>query len=42
MNTHERFARMYAHQEADRVPMMDSPWDTTIERWRREGLYCLL
>ena len=38
MNTHERFARMYAHQEADRVPMMDSPWDTTIERWRREGM----
>lgn len=38
MNTHERFARMYAHKEADRVPMMDSPWDTTIERWRREGM----
>ena len=27
MNTHERFSRMYAHQEADRVPMMDGPWD---------------
>ena len=34
----ERFKRMYEHREADRVPMMDSPWGSTIERWRREGL----
>jgi uroporphyrinogen decarboxylase len=29
---------MYAHKEADRVPIMDSPWGSTIERWRREGM----
>ncbi len=34
----ERFKRMYEHREADRVPMMDSPWGSTIERWQREGL----
>jgi uroporphyrinogen decarboxylase len=38
MTSHERFARMYAHQEADRVPIIDSPWGATIERWHREGL----
>jgi uroporphyrinogen decarboxylase len=30
--------RMYAHQEADRVPITDSPWGATIERWHREGM----
>jgi uroporphyrinogen decarboxylase len=29
---------MYAHQEADRVPIIDSPWGATIERWHREGM----
>ncbi len=38
MTTHERFSRMYAHQEADRIPVIDSPWGATIERWQREGL----
>jgi uroporphyrinogen decarboxylase len=38
MATHERFARMYNHQEADRIPIIDSPWRTTIERWHREGM----
>lgn len=38
MTTRERFKRMYQHKEADRVPMFGSPWDTTIARWRREGL----
>ena len=38
MTSRERFARMYAHQEADRVPIIDSPWAATIERWRREGM----
>jgi len=38
MKTHERFARMFAHEEADRVPIIDSPWEATIERWRREGM----
>ena len=38
MTTSERVGRMYEHREADRVPMLGSPWDTTIERWRREGM----
>ena len=38
LTTNERMIRVYAHQEADRVPFFDFPWDTTIERWRAEGL----
>jgi uroporphyrinogen decarboxylase len=38
MTSHERFSRMYAHQEADRIPIIDSPWDATIQRWQREGM----
>lgn len=38
MSTHERMKRMFAHQEADRIPVIDSPWNTTIERWQREGM----
>ncbi len=38
MTSRERFARMYAHQEADRVPIIDSPWGATIERWQSEGM----
>ena len=38
MTTHERMARMYAHQEADRIPVIDDPWGATIERWQREGM----
>ena len=38
MTSHERFARMYAHQEADRVPVIDAPWEATIERWQAEGM----
>jgi uroporphyrinogen decarboxylase len=38
LTSKERFARMYAHREADRVPVIDSPWSATIERWRREGM----
>ena len=38
LTTWERVNRMYQHQEADRVPMMDYPWDTTLQRWYREGL----
>ena len=34
----ERFKRMFGHREADRVPIIDSPWGATIERWRREGM----
>ncbi|HEY3281025.1 MAG TPA: uroporphyrinogen decarboxylase family protein [Armatimonadota bacterium] len=38
MTSKERFARMFAHQEADRVPIIDGPWGATVERWRREGM----
>ena len=38
MDTHERFARIYAHQEADRIPIIDDPWSGTLRRWRREGM----
>ena len=38
MTSHERFKRMYEHREADRVPIMDSPWESTIERWEAEGM----
>jgi len=38
MTSHERFARMFEHREADRVPIIDSPWGATIERWQREGM----
>jgi hypothetical protein len=29
---------MYEHREADRVPVIDYPWSSTLERWRYEGL----
>ena len=38
MTMHERMTRIYAHQEADRAPVIDSPWASTLARWRREGL----
>ncbi len=38
MTSRERFARMFEHREADRVPIIDSPWGATIERWQREGM----
>ncbi|MDD2708870.1 MAG: hypothetical protein PHV34_12870 [Verrucomicrobiae bacterium] len=38
MTTHERMQRMYEHRDADCAPVTDSPWGSTVERWRREGL----
>ena len=38
MTSRERFQRMYDLREADRVPIIDSPWRATIERWQREGM----
>ncbi len=29
---------MYQHKEADRIPIIDSPWSSTIDRWHREGM----
>jgi uroporphyrinogen decarboxylase len=38
LTTRERMRRMFAHQDADRVPVVDAPWASTIERWKHEGL----
>ena len=38
MTSHERFTRVFSHQEPDRIPIIDSPWTATVERWRREGM----
>ena len=29
---------MYDHQAADRVPVTDAPWASTVARWHREGM----
>jgi uroporphyrinogen decarboxylase len=38
LTSRERFARMYQHKEADRVPITDIPWAATVARWRKEGM----
>jgi uroporphyrinogen decarboxylase len=38
MTSHERIRRMFNHQEADRIPITDGPWDSTLDRWQREGM----
>ncbi|MGI6375167.1 MAG: uroporphyrinogen decarboxylase family protein [Anaerolineae bacterium] len=38
MTMHERMSRIYAHREPDRAPIVESPWASTVDRWRREGL----
>ena len=38
MTSKERFSRMFEHREADRVPIIDGPWEGTLLRWRREGM----
>lgn len=38
MTTYERVKRMFEHKEADRIPILDSPWEGTVNRWRREGM----
>jgi uroporphyrinogen decarboxylase len=38
MTTYERVRRMYEHRDADRIPVTDDPWSSTVERWHREGM----
>ena len=38
MTTQERIARMYERRDADRVPITDSPWPSTLSRWYKEGM----
>jgi len=38
MTCKERIALTLDHKEADRIPMSDTIWETTVSRWRQEGL----
>jgi uroporphyrinogen decarboxylase len=38
MNSRERVGLVLSGRIPDRIPLYDSYWETTIERWRREGL----
>lgn len=38
MTSKERFTRMFEHREADRIPIIDEPWKTTLARWTAEGM----
>jgi uroporphyrinogen decarboxylase len=38
LTSRERIQRMFEHRDADRAPVVDSPWDSTIARWHREGM----
>ena len=38
MTSQERVLLALEHQEADRIPVHDSPWGTTEQRWHEEGL----
>ncbi len=38
LTSRQRVKMALDHKEADRVPVFDAPWGSTIERWRQEGL----
>ena len=38
MTTKERMKRITNHKEADRVPIIDTPWAGTVRRWENEGM----
>jgi len=38
MNSRERIKLALERREPDRVPIHDSPWTATVDRWRAEGL----
>ncbi len=38
MTSQERIQRMFQHREADRIPIVDVPWEGTLRRWVREGM----
>ncbi len=37
MTSAERMRCTFDHREPDRLPIHDSPWNSTWQRWRREG-----
>jgi len=38
MTSRERILKVLRHEEPDRVPIHDSPWAATVQRWHEEGL----
>jgi len=38
MTSRERVLMTLNHKEPDRIPMVDSPWSATLNRWKNEGL----
>ena len=38
MTSRERVQRMFEHKEADRIPIWENPWATTLDRWKKQGL----
>lgn len=38
MTARERYLAALHHKEGDRVPIHDSPWGHTVNRWHQEGL----
>lgn len=38
MTSRERFKRAFERRDADRIPITDEPWDTTVRRWHNEGM----
>jgi len=38
MNSRERVGLVLSGRIPDRIPLYDSYWETTVERWRQEGL----
>ena len=38
MTSRDRWLAALNHEEADRVPIDDTPWETTTARWYDEGL----
>lgn len=38
LTTQQRLSLVFQHKTADRVPIIDGPWESTLARWHREGL----
>jgi len=38
LKSDERISRVFNHKEADRIPIYNEPWNSTISRWEKEGM----
>ncbi len=38
LTSRERVLLALSHRKPDRVPIHDAPWETTIDRWKQEGM----